>query len=163
MDDILQEMKISEIDKKLTQINNLHTNLKFTIERETEGSIPFLDMKISNIQGRLSSKWYNKPTDTGLVLNFHSLAPLRYKKSVVAGFVHRIARACSSWKNFDLSLGKAKCVLEQNQYPPSFYNPIITKTINTIYESYQTKTKKAPQYHFPLMKRHYRRTIQPRS
>ena len=73
-------MKISEIDKKLTQMNNLHTNLKFTIERETEGSIPFLDMKISNIQGHLSLKWYNKPMDTSLVLNFHLLAPLRYKK-----------------------------------------------------------------------------------
>ena len=96
MDDVLQEMKRNEIADKLTQINNLHPNLTFTIERETNGTIPFLDMQIRNIEGVLTSTWYSKPTDTGLILNFHALAPRRYKKSVVSGFVHRIVRACSN-------------------------------------------------------------------
>ena len=56
-----------------------------------------------------------KATDTGLVMNYHALAPRKYKQSVVAGFVHRIHRACSTWENFHTSLQKAKCILEQNQ------------------------------------------------
>ena len=89
-------------------------------------------MKISNYDGTLSSTWYTKPTDTGLVMNFHSLAPKKYKRSVISGFVHRIFRSCSSWKSFHASLQKAKDILELNQYPSDFYEPIINKTLTKI-------------------------------
>ena len=73
--DILCEKHVKEVDNTLTRINNLHSNLKFTIEKPCDGKIPFLDMKINNDKGHLSSTWYSKPTDTGLIMNFHSLAP----------------------------------------------------------------------------------------
>ena len=132
MDDILQNISKSRIEEKLGEINNLHPSLKFTIEREVNGSIPFLDMKIINESGRLSSTWYNKPTDTGLIMNFHALAPKRYKRSVVSGFIHRIHRACSTWNHFNKSLQHAKLILEKNQYPPAFYEAIIKSTLQDI-------------------------------
>ena len=110
----------------------LITNWKkstFTIEKENDGKLPFLDMQLMNQAGVLSSTWYSKPTDTGLILNYHSLAPKRYKRSVVSGFVHRIHRACSSWQLFHTSLSKAKAILEHNQYPPTFYELIIQQTL----------------------------------
>ena len=73
-----------------------------------------------------------KATDTGLIMNYHALAPRKYKQSVVAGFVHRIYRACSTWENFHVSLLKAKCILEQNQYPPDFYEPVIQRALDKI-------------------------------
>ena len=140
MDDILREIKRAVIEQKLEEINNLHPNLKFTMESEqqnpegTLGELPFLDMSIVHdlATGKLSSTWYNKPTDTGLILNYHALAPKMYKRSVVSGFVYRIYRACSSWESFHTSLEKAKHILERNQYPPTFYDVIIRKTIETI-------------------------------
>ena len=98
-------------------------------------------MKISNSQGSLSSTWYNKPTDTSLIMNYHAIAPQRYKRSVVSGFVHRIHRSCSNWKNFLDSLEKAKKILENNQYPPSFYNPIIEETISRLLLPEEVKTE----------------------
>ena len=65
-------------------------------------------------------------------MNFHSLAPKRYKISVVSGFVHRIFRSCSTWKNFHESLEKAKVILINNQYPPMFFEPIIHRTLTKI-------------------------------
>ena len=143
MDDILQEIKRgeNEITNKLTEINALHDNLKFTFERQSNGAIPFLDMLIINNQGNLSSTWYSKPTDTGLILNYHALAPRRYKRSVVSGFVHRIARACSTWEHFHNSMERAKKLLERNQYPPTFYNPIIDQTLTSIYQSHHPPTE----------------------
>ena len=143
MDDILCEKPIEEVDNTLTRINNLHSNLKFTIERPCDGAIPFLDMKIINENGNLSSTWYSKPTDTGLIMNFHSLAPRRYKHSVVSGFVHRIHRACSTWHHFHESLDRAKNILKINQYPSYFYEPIIFRTLESIInpDSVQQKTK----------------------
>ena len=90
-------------------------------------NLPFLDMLIQNNNGKLTSTWYTKTTDTGLTMNFHSLAPDRYKRSVVSGMVHRILQACSTWKAVHESLEKAKKILTNNQYPPSFFDPIIKK------------------------------------
>ena len=121
---------------QLRDINHLHPNLKFTLERENQQQLPVLDMKIlhNHQTGSLSSTWYNKPTDMGLIMNYHALAPKRYKRSVVAGFVYRIYRACSSWENFHSSLVRAKIILEMNQYPPTFYDPIIRKALADIRE-----------------------------
>ena len=67
-----------------------------------------------------------------LLMNFHALAPKRYKKSVVSGFVHRIFRACSSWNNFQDGLERAKSILEKNQYPPNF----TTRSSKTLQKNY---------------------------
>ena len=67
-----------------------------------------------------------------LIMNFHALAPKRYKMSVVEGLVYRAYRTCSHWKYFNASLGKAKDMLERNQYPPQFYDPIIKATIEKL-------------------------------
>ena len=141
MDDILKEEKIVKVETILCDVNTLHPNLTFTLERARKQEqhpkkwdLPVLDMKIIHDRdtGSLSSTWYSKPTDTGLIMNFHALAPKRYKRSVVSGFVYRIFRACSTWQLFHESLEKAKRVLERNQYPPTFYESIIRETLDTI-------------------------------
>ena len=96
MDDILREIRKDHIDTKLEEINNLHPKLEFTVERETNMSIPFLDMLIIRDSDKLSSTWYTKHTDTGLTMNFQFFVPLKYKRYVIIGFVHRIFRACST-------------------------------------------------------------------
>ena len=138
MDDVVRDIKTQRAEEKLAEINDLNPALKFTAEREQreaeeeKSSLMVLDLKIINNAGNLTSTWYSKPTDTGLILNYHALAPRRYKKSVVAGFVARIHRACSTWKHFHDSLEKAKVILENNQYPPFFYNPIINEAIDKL-------------------------------
>ena len=134
MDDIIKEEKSHLCNEKLENYNKLHSKLNFTIDRENNSQLPVLDMKVlhDHETGKLSSTWYSKPTDTGLIMNFHALAPKRYKRSVVSGFVHRIYRACSSWSLFHESLEKAKRILEKNQYSPAFYDPIINKTIEKL-------------------------------
>ena len=138
LDDVVRDIKKQRAEEKLAEINDLNPALKFTAEREQreaeeeKSSLMVLDLKIINNAGNLTSTWYSKPTDTGLILNYHALAPQRYKKSVVAGFVARIHRACSTWKHFHDSLEKAKVILENNQYPPFFYNPIINEAIDKL-------------------------------
>ena len=102
------------------------------MEKENNESLPFLDMKIIRTNCQLASTWYTKPTDTGLTMNFHALAPIKYKRSTVIGLVHRIFRSCSTWKYFHESIEKAKMILTKNQYPSSFYDPLIEKTITNI-------------------------------
>jgi len=132
MDDILRSIASNQVTSKLEEINKLHQNLTFTIETEQDGRLPFLDICIIHTGNKLQSTWYTKPTDTGLIMNYHAIAPRSYKRSVVQGFVHRIYRACSNWKLFDESLERAKLTLERNQYPREFSDPIIAATISKI-------------------------------
>ena len=145
MDDIFKEIKHSWVEQKLEEINNIHKNLEFTLETEVDHNLSFLDMRLihDHETGKLSSTWYFKPTDTGLIMNYHVLAPKRYKRSVVSGFVYRIYRACSSWQNFHDSLEKAKRILEKNQYPPSFYDPITKQTLDSIVGEVEHPTEKS--------------------
>ena len=132
MDDVIRDIESQTRDTKFSEINKLHKCLQFTMEREQNGKLPVLDLTLINDAGVLSSSWYSKPSDTGLVMNYHALAPRRYKKSVVSGFVYRIHRCCSNWKLFHESLKKAKAILERNQYPPTFYEPIIKEALTKI-------------------------------
>ena len=143
MDDILREIKRSCMEQKLEEIN-IHKNLEFTLETEVEHNLSFLDVRLihDHETGKLSSMWYFKPTDTGLIMNYHALAPKWYKCSVVSGFIYQIYHACSAWQNFHDSLGKAKCILEKNQYPPSFYDHIIKKTLDSIVGEVKHPTEK---------------------
>ena len=133
MDDIIREINHDQVQPKLDEINHLHPSLKFTMEEENNCSIPFLDMKILRTNNKLSSTWYTKPTDTGLTMNFHVLAPMKYKRSLVIVLVHRIYRCCSSWQLFHESMEKAKMLLKRNQYPTSFYEPIIKDTLAKLF------------------------------
>ena len=131
MDDIFREIAETKYDSKLEEVNTYHDSLGFTGEKEHEGALPALDSKLINNDGVLSSTWYCKPTDTGLIMNFHALAPMKYKRAAVIGFVHRIYRACSNWQNFHESLERAKSILLKNQYPPSFTEKLIHETLPT--------------------------------
>ena len=75
MDDIIRSIKHRDVETKMEEINSLHGNLKFICEHEVEQQLPFLDMLIMRDDNRLSSTWYQKPTNTGLVLNYHALSP----------------------------------------------------------------------------------------
>ena len=134
VDDVLMDIAKNTVPAKLESINSLNDSLKFTAERENDCNIPFLDMLIKQKGRTLSSTWYTKKTDTGLMMNFLALAPIRYKRAVISGMIHRIYRSCSSWKLFHQSLEKAKVILINNQYPPSFFNPIIEKSLTKIIE-----------------------------
>ena len=120
------------MENRFQLINNLHPNLSFTLETEINGKIAFLDMIIYNDNGSLSSGWYRKQTDTGLTLNYHSLAPTKYKKSVIISYVYRIFRACSNWHMFHKGISEAIEILSKNQYPQSFIMPIISNTIRKL-------------------------------
>ena len=74
MDDVIRSIKQHLIDEKMVVINNIHNNLKFTVELEKEGKIAFISMLFIRNERKLISTWYCKPTDTGLVMNFHALA-----------------------------------------------------------------------------------------
>ena len=107
-------------------ISDFHPYLKFTIEKEVNGELAFLDMNIIRTEEMLSSTWCTKPTGTGFCV------PLNLKWSLVTGLIYRIYHVCSSWKNLNESLTKAKWILNKSQYLKSFYESPIHRSLEKI-------------------------------
>ena len=95
VDDILRSVQTDSIGSILDRVNTLHHNLENTIERLRDNGIPCLDMLVKCQDACVSTSWYQKPTDTGLILSFRALAPIGYKRNMIQSCIHRIFNAAS--------------------------------------------------------------------
>ena len=74
----------------MVHLNEQDENIQFTREDESaEGSLPFLDVSVERVDGKISTAVYRKPTHTDLVLSFSSHHPLSAKRSVVLSLFER--------------------------------------------------------------------------
>ena len=105
------------------------------------GQIPFLDMLLTHEGNSVTSQSIIKPSNSGLILNFYSFAPGRYKRSVVRSMVYRIFNSCSNWKLFHSSVVKAKRILENNQYSEWFYEKVFHETLEKLIRNDKPKEK----------------------
>ena len=56
----------------LQVLNNCHSSVKFTMETENNGMLPFLGMQLLNRAPQIETNVYIKLTNTGLLLHYHS-------------------------------------------------------------------------------------------
>ena len=135
VDDILRTVK-GDPGIVLEAVNKLHPNLQFTIEElDRNGNLAFLFLNINVDSGKKATcGWYQKPTDTGTILNFRGCAPLQYKRNFIEGTVHRVFRSTSTWENFDQALKKNRKQWIENQYPKNWSDMVVFETLNKIIE-----------------------------
>ena len=68
----------------LEHLNSIEPCIKFTIERESEGKIAFLDSMVHHREdGRLITTVYRKPTHTDRYLPFSSHHPIKLRENNV--------------------------------------------------------------------------------
>ena len=97
VDDTFSFVKQDRIEEVITALNNFHPNIKFTSECEVNGSISFLDVRITTLpDGRFSTDVYRKPTDTNVYMNWKSFAPKPWKIGTLKGLVRRAYIVCSN-------------------------------------------------------------------
>ena len=84
----------------LNFLNNRHPNLKFTIEKQINHSIAFLDVFISGINNQnLTPQTYHKSIYAGLLLNFKSFTSF-CKISLIKCVIDRSFKICNNWNSF---------------------------------------------------------------
>jgi hypothetical protein len=84
------------IDNILKFLNNIHPNILFTVERESEHRLQFLDVFIEFSNGRFITSTYKKPTSTGLYVMWDSFTPLCFKMATIKSLFDRSFRICST-------------------------------------------------------------------
>ena len=63
-DDVYSILKLTRLENFFHHINNLHQNIKFTMEEESNEELAFLDTLLKRNNGEISVLVYRKPTHT---------------------------------------------------------------------------------------------------
>ena len=113
-------------------LNSCHRNINFTYEKETDNSLPFLDIKILRENNTFATSIFRKETFTGLYTNYKSLIPSAYKKGLIFTLLFRIVNICSSWSLIHTEFSKLKEILRFNGYPTA----LICRCIKTFLDRY---------------------------
>ena len=97
-DTFLVFQKQDHLDAFFNYINSKHQNIKFTMERESDNKISFLDLNVSKCQAenitKLSLSIFRKKTFTGLGMNFHSCTYFKFKINNIKTLIHRAFTLC---------------------------------------------------------------------
>ena len=84
VDDTLTIMpNIETASNFLNTLNRAHPSVKFTMETEYNGMLPFLGFQLLNRSPQIETKVYVKPTNSGLLLHYQSHVDNRYKKGLL--------------------------------------------------------------------------------
>ena len=79
-----------QAEKILEFLNKQHETIKFTMEKENNNTLNFLDVKIKRgSDNSISTSTYRKPTFTGVMLNWNSLTSIKYKKGLIRCLLDR--------------------------------------------------------------------------
>ena len=120
-------------DEYLKFSNSLHKKLQFALEEiNMEEGSAFLDINV-NVSCKSSNTchWYQKPTDTGVILNFLSCAALQHKTHVIQGKIHSVVK-----RLFDQALRsgnrKEQNWLDQKPVSEEWSSKIVKQTLKKI-------------------------------
>ena len=84
VDDTCCILRKGDVDGLLNHLNSIRPTIKFTMELEEEGSLPFLNTRVTRLaNGKLDITVYRKKTHTDRYLHFESHHPIHVKKGTV--------------------------------------------------------------------------------
>ena len=118
MDNVCAAVNSSLVQTLQHHLNNIEPSIQFTVERETEWKISFLDVTACRQDnGRLATKVYRKPTHTERYLSFHSHHPVAHKRAVVKSLINRAKIIPSSSDQRSKEIKHVTAALVANGYP----------------------------------------------
>ena len=130
----------------MKDLNNFTPNLSFTHEA-SKNCIPFLDLKVKLIDGKLETDLYMKPTDRHQYLHYLSSYPEHTKHSIVYSQTLRVNRLCSLEKDFNYHKLNMKEWFIKRGYPES----VIDKEMKKVRFSEQGQKSKKVEKGVPFV------------
>ncbi|XP_071055083.1 uncharacterized protein [Onthophagus taurus] len=125
VDDIITSIPENSLDSILDSFNKFNKYIQFTLERETNNAVPFLDTKvIRNIDNKIEFDWYAKPTFSGRYVHFTSSHKIKHKINTVLAMKYRVGKI-SEPGLVDVNLKKLKAIFVANMYPPKLLNKLL--------------------------------------
>ena len=121
VDDVFCIIKKGKEDELLKNLNSHRSNFQFTMEKEVNGSLSFLDCNLNKKEDTfLEVSIHRKPTHTDRYLNFRSHHPAQVKRGIVKCLFDRARRLISDERNLRKEEDYLEEVFRGNDYPKNF-------------------------------------------
>ena len=131
VDDTLTVMPdLSTARDVLNTLDYVHPAITFTMEVENDGMLPFLGIQLLNRAPRIETKVFVKPTNSGLLLHYHSHVDNRYKRGLLTTMLDRAYRLSSSWSYFTEECERLKSVFSKLKYPKHLVDSTVKTFLN---------------------------------
>ena len=112
------------------EISSLHSNLSFTAEKEENGTLAFLDIKISRENDCFVTSIFRKTTFIGVYMDFRSFLPYQFKTNLILTLLHRVFSIRQNWSVFFQELNNLKQIFRKHGHPSHVINTCIKKFID---------------------------------
>ena len=106
-----------DIQTLLDHVYSIRPSIQFTIEKEQDKKLPFLDVLVTRTEQGFRSSVYCKPTFTRQYLNFNSHHPYTVKKGKVRCLQYRAKTISSDTNEFQEEMISLRHNLQCNNYP----------------------------------------------
>ena len=141
-----------DADMFFQYLNKCHPNIKFTMETETDGKLPFLDVilskqRSSNNECSCITSVFRKKTYTGLLTNYFSFIPFQYKVGLIKTLIDRAYKINNTTQGFQNDINTLTTILKSNMFP----SWLIDKSVQGYLRNVTTKEAPkhdVPNYHF---------------
>ena len=134
------------------RINKLHKNITFTLEKEIENSINFLDLTITKINNKCSFKIFHKPTHTDMVIHNTSVHPYAHKLAAFRCYIHRLLNTPLSIEDYNSELNIIKQIAVNNGYQANLIDTMIEKKLlKQALQLVYPRSKEKPKKYYSLM------------
>ena len=121
------------VTKFLNYLNSKHRNIKFTVEREENNSLSFLDIKIFRDGGKFQTSVYRKSTFSFVLTNFESFLRISNKYNLASTLLHRGFMICSSHRILHFEIQKLKQIFWSNAYPKNLVDHCIKMYLHKVF------------------------------
>ena len=113
----------------------MHDNLQFTIGKQINDKLPFLDMLVHCNDSKISLSIFRKPSNTclGISFFFFSFCPFVYKLNAIKSLVHRAYHLTSSYEFFASEIDNLKKKIMQNGFPISLFELCVKSFLDKRY------------------------------
>jgi hypothetical protein len=111
---IICDQKKTDINYTLEEFNRLQSTIRFTIEKEKQISINYLDIEIYRNDKNMQFSIYRKPTKTDIVIPNSSCHPHEHKMSGINHLINRMRTYPITRKAKDTERNIIKNILHNN-------------------------------------------------
>ncbi|KFD46588.1 hypothetical protein M513_12522 [Trichuris suis] len=114
-------------EKFLQFSNSIYPNqIVFTMEKETDKTLPFLDALLIRTNEGLKTRVFRKSTHTDLYLNFSSHHPRSVMRGILSGMIDRAIHLCSP-EYLPAELRYIRRIFYKNKYPKQFIDQVFRR------------------------------------
>ena len=111
-------------------LNTKHAKIKFTNEKEVNGSLSFLDVLISRNKEGFTTTVYHKTSFSGVYSNFNSFIADEYKHGLIFTMLFRLFSIVLDFSKFLEEVNYLNDVLKKNSFPTNLVDKCIKILLN---------------------------------